>query len=341
MYVIYHSSDSFAKITGVSILSLFENNKDQDDIHVLFLQSGLSNKNKEKLNEVAQKYRRTIEFMDMPNWSEIKDLRLKSCKNGWLGFGYNRLFLTEFVPQDIDRVLYLDSDTLIEGSIKEFWNINFDDCYMAGVDDCLSSKYRALVDLNECGTYCNSGVLLINLEKWRKDNIVNSFLKLLREKNGYFVFNEQSILNSLFAGKIKIVPQKYNVNSLVYLYEYDELMKLRKPKNFYYSKDEYYEARNNPVITHYTGNFYVIRRPWVENSDHPHKDAFLKYLNMTPWAKEPLQPESSVKISSAAKICKKLPRKIMIKTVGILYNNIRPIKFRKQLKKERRPNNID
>lgn len=42
MYVIYHSSDSFAEVTGVSMVSLFENNKQMDRIQVLYIERGMS-----------------------------------------------------------------------------------------------------------------------------------------------------------------------------------------------------------------------------------------------------------------------------------------------------------
>lgn len=335
MYVIYHSSDTFAKVTGVSMLSLFENNKSRKEIEVLYIQKGMTEKNREKLMAIAEQYGRKLTFLDMPDWAGIKNLTLKSCKSGWLGFGYNRLFLTDIVPEHIDRVLYLDSDTVIEDSLDDFWNIDFEDCYMAGVDDCLSSKYRKLVGLSEDGVYCNSGVLLINLKKWREDNIEEQFISLMREHNGYFVFNEQSILNSVFEGKIKIMPQQYNVNSLIYLYNYDELMRLRRPYNFSYTAEECEWAREHPVITHFTGNFYVLRRPWIESSDHPHKDAFLKYYRMTPWSEEPLDSADSVKPDRKASFCKKLPRRIMISSVSFIYNVLRPKHFKKEIKKHR------
>lgn len=336
MYVIYHSSDSFASVTGVSLLSLFENNKHMDSIQVLYIERGMTEENKSRLRSVAEQYGRSIEFMTMPNWSKKLDIQLKSCKTGWLGFGYNRLFLTEFVPEDVERVLYLDSDTLVEGPLDELWNTNLDGYYMAGVDDCLSSTYRKLVDLKE-GTYCNAGVLLMNLKKWREDNVLSVFMDVLKANNGYFVFNEQSILNSVFAGKVKVLHQKFNVNSLVYLFEYNELMKLRKPKNFSYSPEEYYEARNHPVLTHYTGNFYVHRRPWVEDSDHPHKDAFLRYRAMTPWAEEPLAPDTRDDGDKRhTELCHKLPRGMMIRSVSFLYNRLRPASFKRKIKKERK-----
>ena len=337
MYVIYHSSDAFASVTGVSMLSLFENNRHMEDIRVLYIERGMTEENKDRLRSIAERYGRSLEFMAMPNWSQKLDIQLKSCKSGWLGFGYNRLFLTEFVPDTVDRLLYLDSDTVIEGPLDELWNVDFGDDYLAGVDDCLSSTYRKIVDLKEGGTYINSGVLMVNLKKWREDNILEVFLKTLKDNNGYFVFNEQSILNSVFSGRIKIMHQKFNVNSLVYLFEYSELMRLRKPRDFSYTPEEYYEARNHPVLTHFTGNFYVHRRPWVENSDHPHKDAFMKYLEMTPWAGMPLAPDTRGNGSKRyTELCHKLPRGMMIGSVSFLYNDLRPMSFKRKLKKERR-----
>ena len=337
MYVIYHSSDAFSGVTGVSMTSLFENNKDMDDIHVLYIERGISDENKKKLYAAAEKYHRTLEFMEMPDWASKFNIHLKSCKSGWLGFGFNRLFLTEFIPPEIDRVLYLDSDTIIENSLSELWNTDLEGYYLAGVDDCLSSHYRDIVEIDENGTYCNSGVLLINLKKWREENITVRFLRVLEDNNGYFVFNEQSILNSVFSGKIKILPQNYNVNSLVYLFSYKELMKLRKPYRYSYNPEDLADAKSHPILTHFTGNFYVGKRPWIEGSDHPHKDAYLYYKNLSLWKDDPLNNDTR---KTGSKIytgfCHILPRGMMITLVSVLYNNIRPKSFRRKLKKERK-----
>ena len=324
MYVIYHSSDSFSSVTGVSMVSLFENNKGMDHIHVLYIENGVTEENRRKLQKIADQYGRELEFMKMPDWSKKLNINLKSSKKGWLGLGYNRLFLTEFLPPDVNRVLYLDSDTLIEQPLDNLWNQDLTGYYLAGVDDCLSSDYRSLVGLGKEGTYVNSGVLLINVEKWRKDGICQRFVDLVIKNNGFFVFNEQSAINTMFSGKIKILPQNYNVNSLVYLYEYGELMKLRKPYKYSYTKDELMDAKEHPVITHYTGNFYIYRRPWVENSDHPHAEAFLKYREMSPWKEQALIKDSkSSNTKCYMKLCHLLPRRVMIRLVSYLYNNIR------------------
>ena len=144
------------------------------------------------------------------------------------------------------------------------------------------------------------------------------------------------MLNSVFAGRIKILPQNYNVNSLVYIFDYAESMKLRKPYKFSYSEEEYYDARKNPIITHYTGNFYVHRRPWIENSDHPHKDAYLKYRAMSPWRDMPMAAdERPSRTKLYTQLCKILPRKIMLCLVSLLYNYIRPMALKRKIKKQR------
>lgn len=336
MYVIYHSSDSFAEVTGVSMISLFENNQHINNIHVLYIERGMSDENRTLLECIAAKYGRELEFMEMPDWSETLNIELKSCKTGWLGFGYNRLFLTEYIPKNVDRVLYLDSDTIIEAPLDEMWNTDLEGYYIGGVDDCLSSAYREIVGLNDNGIYCNSGMLLVNLKKWREDNITQKFIQMIYENNGFFIFNEQSILNSLFSGKIKVFPQQYNVNSLVYLFTYKELMKLRKPYCYSYSEQELLEAIEHPVITHYTGNFYVHKRPWIEDSDHPHKEAYLRYRNLSPWRDEMLvKDKRSHKAKLCTALCHALPRWMMIDAVSVLYNVIRPISLKKKIKQNR------
>ncbi|MBQ6213206.1 MAG: hypothetical protein IJJ57_10005, partial [Ruminococcus sp.] len=292
--------------------------------------------NKKKLYAIAKKYGRELEFMEMPDWSERLGINLRSSKKGWLGFGFNRLFVTEYVPEDVDRVLYLDSDTVIERPLRDMWYQDMTDYYLAGVDDCLSSKYRKIVGLGRSGIYVNSGMLLINVKKWIEDGVCRKLIDEIVKNNGFYIFNEQSLINSFFAGKVKILPQNYNVNTLVYLFEYNDLIKLRKPYNYSYSCEELIDAREKPYITHFTGNFYVRRRPWIKDSDHPHAKAFMKYRKISPWADAPLADDNrSLKLKFWTELCHILPRKLMLSLVSFLYNDLRVISFERKLKKER------
>lgn len=334
MYVVYHSSDSFVEVTCVSIASLLENNKSMDKIEIFYISKGISERNKGIITEFVEKYGRKINFIEMPNWSEKYNINLSTTLKRWLGMGYNRLFITELLSEKIDKVLYLDSDTIVDGCLDKLWDLDLGDNYMAGVDDCLSGKYRKLVDISENGTYCNSGVLILNLKKFRDNNIIEKFLKFISNHKGFIVFNEQSILNSVFAGKVYILPLKYNVYSLVFAFKRNELMNLRKPYKYSYNEKEYESAKNKPVIVHYTGCFIIAKRPWIENSDHPFVEKFIYYRNMTPFKESAMSKDNRGTLSKIyCGMCKVMPRGLTINAVSILYNYIRPIMFENKRKK--------
>ena len=228
------------------------------------------------------------------------------------------MFIGELLPDSIERVIYLDSDTVVEGSLEELWNLDLEEYYEAAVDDCLSKKYRKLVHLSGEGVYCNNGVLLLNLKKFRDENIIDIFIEFVKKYEGYFVFNEQTILNSVFENKIKVLPLKYNVYTLVYALEYKQLMRLRKPYKYSYSEEEYMLARANPCITHYTGCFMVNKRPWIQGSEHPHIKAYLKYKAISPWKDEKLWSDNRGVIDKVIeRIIKYLPINLVIAIASI------------------------
>lgn len=65
MDILYSSSDSYAFLTGISILSLLENNRECDAIHIYIMDNHISDINKNKLIEVVKEYRRDISFVPM------------------------------------------------------------------------------------------------------------------------------------------------------------------------------------------------------------------------------------------------------------------------------------
>ena len=93
MNVAYHSSNEFSPILGVSITSLFENNKDFEEINVFIIEKAINKINKEKLLKLAQSYGRNIYFIDMPEINETEKLNLVKVSSKWGFDGYIRIFL--------------------------------------------------------------------------------------------------------------------------------------------------------------------------------------------------------------------------------------------------------
>ena len=176
MNVVYHSSDSFAVVTGVSITSLFENNKSADTINVWLIEHDITQENKNNLIKIANKYERKIYFIPMPDINSKWHLNLKMIKDEWLFDSYVRLFLDDILPVSVERVLYLDGDVLITDSLQELWHIDLQGKCAAAVTDSIGESYYEMFRLSKNARYCNSGVILMDLIRWRKQKIGDKFV---------------------------------------------------------------------------------------------------------------------------------------------------------------------
>ena len=83
MNIVYHASDSFAKVTGTSIVSIFENNKDIDEINVYVIEKNFTEDNKKKMEQLADKYNRRIIFIPMPDINKSERLHFKIIRKEW------------------------------------------------------------------------------------------------------------------------------------------------------------------------------------------------------------------------------------------------------------------
>ena len=113
---------------------------------------------------------------------------------------YFRFFATEVV--DSDRVLYLDSDIIVTGNLNSLFKIDFKGHYIGAVDDVYAYEGRK--------SGFNSGVLLMDVAKWKEHSIVNSLLELAAEKNQAVHLGDQSILNIYFEDNWLALDETYN-----------------------------------------------------------------------------------------------------------------------------------
>ena len=125
MDILYSSSDSYAFLTGISILSLLENNKACHSIHIYIMDNHISQENKEKLTQVVNHYGRQLSFVVMP---DIKELTGQEIDTGrWNISTFGRLYMAGILPQTVHKVLNIDCDTIIVDSIEPLWDIDMND----------------------------------------------------------------------------------------------------------------------------------------------------------------------------------------------------------------------
>ena len=325
MNIVYSSSDVYSPIAGVSMISLFENNKDADEINVYLIDNNISTENKERFSRLAQNYGRNIIFIPQPDLN--KELGFEIHVGRWNISTFFRLFLCTILPENIERCLYLDCDTVIRHSLKELWSMDLKDKVVAAVDDCRSDRYKTELGLSADSTYTNNGVLLIDLKSWREMNVEKDFYEFIRNHNGDITYVDQGVLNGVLAkqGLVQVIHTKYDAMTIFFDFNYKDLLRVRKPEH-HLSKQEYNETVTDPYIIHYTSCFMSGTRPWNEKNNHPFVGDYLKYKEMSPWKDTPQFPDDRKFLKKAmTKVCNILPKCIMIAIISTVHSKIYPM----------------
>lgn len=280
--VLYQSNDYYGPITGVSMTSLMENNKDIVSINFFVLDDKISSENKHKMEAICKKYGRPLTFINTDEiLKTLKKLKVAPFKNTYTT--YFKLFALNDLKTDNGRVLQLDGDTVINGSLKELCNFDLKGSICAATYDCTMNSYKTMIDIPLTDHYYNCGVLLINQDEWKKYNCQEKIVQHLKNvRSGYYTV-DQDIINVLFRDKIKYLNLKYNFNSGFFIYGIKESLKM------YDLKPEYYDTLTNiekaaksPIIYHCMGA--MTGRPWEQDSIHPQNEIFDHYLLMSPWS---------------------------------------------------------
>lgn len=321
MNIFYFTSDLFSSVLATSMVSLLENNKEANDITFYIIDDGISNESIEKLREIVNNYHRKIEFIKAPDPSDLFDFKFKSRYQ--IGHSYVRMAIGTLLPRSVKKVIALDSDTLVTGSLQELWDTQLGDNIMGGVNDCINLEaFQRQFGLKKGELYCNAGFYIIDLEKWREENIEQDIRRIIREKNGNIFFFEQTLMNYVCKGRILQLHPKYNCYTMFYAFSYEDSLSWRRPTSFY-SKEEVELAIKNPVIIHFTRNFFMLSRPWVKGCNHPMQEDYLRYKSLTPW-KELQEDNRTLKEKIKYMVWHSIPRYLLPHIANFLYNTVRP-----------------
>lgn len=304
LIVVMVSDDNYSFLLGNALYSLFDTNSEFASITVYIIDDNISDSNKRKMKKLAKDYKRTIEFLSTPQMpSEI-------VVKGTLNIStYYRLVVCSLLPEKVKKVLYLDCDILVRSSLMELWNTDISSAYFAGVQDTTGKNSRISVELSCEDDYVNAGVLLMNIEKMRKDGMEKKFFEYLMHKNYRVEFNDQGILNHCCNFGIKLVNPKYNFMIPYDRYDRKKLIKIiQKPK--FYSDGAIEEAKMDPVIVHFAG--YAFSRPWFEGAKGRFIKEFLESSKKSGFAFIPKKQPTGIKYKARC-FANLLPDELAIK----------------------------
>lgn len=283
MDIVYSSSDVYSEICGVSLVSLFENNKDVEEMNIHIIDNEISEINKEKILSLGNKYNRIITFVKV----NLEDIIGKIDVQRWNISTFGRLFEATIFP-NLDKVIHIDCDTIIKGSIKELWELDMNDFVFAGAPDCVSDMYKTNIGLKIDDNYMNAGCIVLNLRKIREKKLEEKFVEYINKNSESLMFVDQEVINACVDNnEKKLFHLRYNAYSIIHFFNYKQLKKIRRFNN-YVNEEEFYLAKSEPIIVHFTTCFMEKNRPWIKNDKNPFKEDFYFFKSISPWKENPL-----------------------------------------------------
>lgn len=209
--------EKYSPYAYTTILSLFTNNP-AGEICLYILESDLSDVTKASLKCLGDTFENSIELVHIDKAAMNQKLPVIEK---WPIEVYYRLLLPELLPEDADRVIYLDSDMIINTSLKELYEEELEDYDLAGcydmslktatLDMFLYNRSPQFSALFESKRYINSGMILFNLRRMRQEYTFETYIRALDELEGRIYAPDQDLINFVHQEKIKhLDPRKYN-----------------------------------------------------------------------------------------------------------------------------------
>jgi lipopolysaccharide biosynthesis glycosyltransferase len=302
LHIAYSSDNNYVPFLGTSIVSLLENNKIFKNITLHILSINIAKESKTKLESLVENYDREVVFYDFSNLKDRLDgISIESIAIS----SYARLFLTDVLPDEITRIIYLDCDSIITGSYEELWSTPIEGHYIMGVKDVIPDFFKDSIGLDKNDNYVNAGMLYMNIEKMKENNAKKMINEFMNSFDGEIPHHDQGVMNGLYSKSCEILHPKYNCMTPFTLMSSEQL-RIFYNINEFYSDEELNEAVENPIFIHFTESY--LTRPWVKGSKHPFVNEFLKYKAMTPWHDvSAISDNRSFKLKFVAFLFKLLP----------------------------------
>lgn len=262
--IVLAANNKFVPYLATMMESLMENSDKERYYDLIILHRDISKDNQDKIFKQTSKYNNySVRFANVKQYFDDKDLFVDQHLSLET---YYRLAIQDLMP-DYDKILYLDSDLIVNDDISKLYDLNIEDSIIAAAKDIdvigqiktnpEEKKYiRAELELNDPFAYFQAGVLIINLSQLRKQASVKRLLRIAQSKR--WKCHDQDVLNHVCKEKVYYLPQRWNV-LMNWKNNHDERMNLLKktPMQLY---EEYSEARKAPAIVHYAG----YQKPWNE-----------------------------------------------------------------------------
>lgn len=289
--VVLASDSNYAQHVAVVAASILSNTKSKVNMHVL--SDGISQEKIALIRQTVENFGGKLSVYDLSNYQCFENL----FTSGHISkAAYFRLDIANILPENVEKVIYIDVDLLVLQDIAELWNFNLNGKPIAAVPDYgimaskrLMKQKNQVLGLPMDNLYFNSGVVIMDLQQWREQNYAQQVIKLAAEGN--LPHHDQDALNKVFMNKWEALPLKWNVIPPVFNLFSKILLRGDLRKNAVL-------ARKEKAILHYAGRY----KPWEFEIKEGFNDKYYYYLQKTAFANVSMpQPSKDMKGKSIAR----------------------------------------
>jgi lipopolysaccharide biosynthesis glycosyltransferase len=193
---------------------------------------------------------------------------------------YLRFLAPEVLPGDVDRVVYLDSDVVVLDDVSALFAVDLQGKAVGAAPDldwsghAPTDRLRAL-GVDPAAPYVNSGVLVMDLARWRRDGLSRRLLDFAAQKGALLLRHDQDALNAVLRDDIRLIDRRWNLQVLLLSHWARRGLPLDHAATA--------EARRRPAILH----FSTADKPWKFRVWTRRKALYHRFLDRTPWRGEP------------------------------------------------------
>ncbi|HJA66516.1 MAG TPA: glycosyltransferase [Candidatus Mediterraneibacter cottocaccae] len=275
------SDDNYVIQTATAVASIIKNKKRETQYDITIIAVEMSDENIKKFT-FMKRDKIDINIIYVTK-EKVQDLHPSAITN----FGVSSTALIKFELPNLmahcNKIIYLDGDLVVKRDLSELFNYNLDDNYAGVVRDIPQVLYEKQAFGEKYGRdYFNSGVMLLNLELMRKNNLTEIFIET--KKNIDSKLMDQDVFNEIFATRMIQLPIKYNtlfVNLVRSKNKYKISQINEKYKTKYRSLND---IRRDSAVIHFCSK----DKPW-KYYDVPAADLWIEYFKRTPYSNTPLQ----------------------------------------------------
>ena len=278
--ILYQFDENYAPFAGVSMTSLFENNRHFDDINIYILDNQIEKSSKDKICTLVDSYGRKVAFLDTKELEKkIIELGIPQYRGSYAA--NMRLFISELIPAEVERLVYFDSDTLITGALDEIVLMDMKDYPLAMVLDSLVRGHKKHLNLSKDAFYYNSGVIVFQMDKFRENKCTEQIVRHVKKVRAGYPNPDQDLLNVVCRDQILTLSPGYNLQPVHLAFSLKLYFRIYGQKG-YYKESEISDALKNKVVVHFFR--FVGEFPWNKDTIHPDTELFDQYLLRSLWS---------------------------------------------------------